>query len=408
MHWPELDLFRSIAATLMVINHVAVHAVGLGNLWGVPEFAFVGSFAPVFFFFLTGIGFGVQSGTRPAPPGHGYIVKVLTLFAADAMLWASPERYVGLDFFGFIGLSMLCLEWLRRAPRSGLLAGTLAALVFTARFVLGSTLKNWLASAGVSWLGAALGAQIMPGVSYPPCPWLAYPFIGYALGRLAAGWIDPVGVRRPFVLALSGAIAGLAYGATVLLVAKGFTLFRWGLMSLAYFVASVAALATGLALVLGAARFRAAQSSLRWIGLSGIRSFAVVPLHYALIPICGWLFGDVVDFGTYVRNASVVLALSFAGSMLIPRAAKAINSPLSRRFAWAVVSIGFVITYSLLVMDKLGERSGLTVRTLIQLGLCVVLGVSRRPSPANSSEIQRGRHRNDAALPSAAASSSAP
>jgi Heparan-alpha-glucosaminide N-acetyltransferase, catalytic len=377
----------------MVINHVAVKAAGFENLWGVSEFAFIGSFAPVFFFFLTGLGSGVQSARRTISHGHAYIPKVLVLLAADAMLWVSPERFVGLDFFGFIGLSMLCLELLRRTRRSGLLAATLAVLIFTARFLIGSSIKHWLATPGMGWLGAVLGVNLVPGISYPPCPWLAFPLMGYALGHLAAWRKDPASVRRMAVLVLWGAVAGLASGATVLLVAKGFELFRWGLMSLSYFMASLAALAGGLTLVLAAARSRTLQPFLGWFGLSGVRSFAVVPLHYALIPICGRFFGEVVDFGTYARNSTAVLVLSFAGSGLIPRAAMALNSPTRRRIAWFVVWAGFVIAYLLLANAKLGEVSGLTVRVTIELGLCILLGAGRQAFSADSSNTRCvGKH----------------
>jgi Heparan-alpha-glucosaminide N-acetyltransferase, catalytic len=378
VRWPELDLLRSLAAAMMVINHVAVRAVGTTDDWKISAFAFIGSFAPVFFFFLTGLGSGVQSVGRPASRGHGYILKVLVLFAADAMLWVSPGRFVGLDFFGFIGLSMLCLEWLRRVGRSGLLAATLTALIFTARFLVGSHFTHLLATPGTHWLGAVLGKTGVPGVSYPLCPWLAYPFMGYTLGRLAGWRSDPASVSRPAIQALLGAVAGVTLGATVLLVAKGFVLFRWGTMSLAYFMASLTALAASLALVLGAGSSRALRPFLGWFGVSGVRSFAVVPLHYALIVACENMFGEVVDFGSYAWNATVVLVLSFAGSTLIPKAAIALNSPTRTQTAWAVVSASFVVAFLLLVNDKLGGISGTTVRTITQLGLCILLGTNQR------------------------------
>ena len=68
---------------------------------------FLGSFAPVLFFFLTGLGYGVQSAAGKRPRGQGYLIKVGILLLADALMWMKPGTYVGNDFLGFIGLSML-------------------------------------------------------------------------------------------------------------------------------------------------------------------------------------------------------------------------------------------------------------------------------------------------------------
>jgi uncharacterized membrane protein len=381
VYWPELDLLRSLAAALMVLNHVAVRGVeaGVSGSSPVSILAFAGSFAPVMFFFLTGLGSGVQSIGRPGPHGYGYVLKVLVLLAADAMIWVRPGTYLGLDFLGFIGLSMLALEWVRRTRFSGLLAACLAAAVVVARYLVAPLLKQWLAARDEGWLGLVLGTSTVAGVSYPMSPWLAYPLMGYALGRAAAWWGDSAAVRRPAALALLAGLAGLAGGAAWVLSARGAQLFRWGSMSFAYFVASLAALAVGLALVLGAARCRPLTPVVRRVALGGVRSFAVVPLHYALMEMCDFAFGPVVGFGTYARTVSAVLVLSFAGSALVPGVAAALNSPARRRLAWTLVPMAFAIAYLLLAGGKLGAGSGLAVRPFIQLALCTLLATTRTP-----------------------------
>jgi uncharacterized membrane protein len=58
LHIPDLDILRGLAALMMVTNHLAVKVLTpeqwsngfLGNL------TFIGSFAPVVFFFVTGMG----------------------------------------------------------------------------------------------------------------------------------------------------------------------------------------------------------------------------------------------------------------------------------------------------------------------------------------------------------------
>jgi uncharacterized membrane protein len=392
-HWPELDLLRSLAAAMMVLNHVAEVGIAVSGSWLISPIAFASSFAPVIFFFLTGLGYGVQSVGRPISHGHGYLLKVLILFAADSMLWAGPTSHLGLNFLGFIGLSMLVLEWVRRVPRSGLVAAGLAIVVVANRFLVGPLLRSWIEAQDSGWLAFVFGVSGVPGCSYPLGPWLAYPLLGYTLGRITAWRHNPTSAHRPVVLASLAALAGLTGWAAWLLAAGGAVFFRWGTMSFAYFVASAAAVAMALVLVLGVVQFRPFGSLVNWVMLSGIRSFAVVPLHYALLTQCNNWFGPVVGLGTFARNASVVLILSFAGSALVPRAAESLNTERLRALAWVVVLTTFVFAYSLLVGGKLGADPGQTVRMVTQLGLCVLLATtrpnvraSRRPSHASTKQ----------------------
>ena len=386
VNWPELDLLRSLAATFMVLNHAAVRAVGDSGPGLISALGFIGSFAPVLFFFLTGLGYGVQSVGRPGPRGHSYVLKVLVLLAADAMMWARPGTYVGLDFLGFIGLSMLLLEWVRRTPRSGLVAAILAAVVFAAKFAVGQVVKHWIAVDSGNWLGIILGISYLRGVSYLPCPWLAYPLIGYVLGRVAAWRGDP---NNRHTLAVLMSLLGFAVFTSVttcVLVARGAMLFRWGLMSVTYFVASLAVLASGLALVVGISSARALRPMVIWVALSGVRSFAIVPLHFALLDFCDRTLGPIVGVGTYTRTTFLVLILSFAGSALVPLVASRLNTERPRRIAWSVVWAGFAIAYLLLTMGQLGGVASLAVRTFIQLSLCVLLSTTARSSVTAKTE----------------------
>ncbi len=65
LHWKELDILRGLAAILMIINHVGYKTLAPnlteGGLSG--TLVFIGSFAPVLFFFVTGVGFYVVSFT---------------------------------------------------------------------------------------------------------------------------------------------------------------------------------------------------------------------------------------------------------------------------------------------------------------------------------------------------------
>ena len=89
-------------------------------------------------------------------------------------------------------------------------------------------------------------------------------------------------------------------------------------MSVAYFLASLSVIALCLAIVLWLYRPRATAYLLDWIALSGVRSFAVVPLRYLLRTIAVKTFGPIFDLASYLRAMVTVLALSFAGSALVP------------------------------------------------------------------------------------------
>ena len=281
VHWPELDLLRTLAVTLMVLNHVAVAGSMVPTSGPTAAIAFVGSFAPVVFFFLTGLGYGVQSVGRPAK-GHGYFRKVLILLAADAMLWAGPETRLGLNFLGFIGLSMLLLEWVRRVPRSGLLATALAVVVVAIRFIVGPLLKAWLETRAPAWVNVVIGVSGVHGFSYPPGPWLAYPLIGYGLGRMAGTGGNPALVRRPTVLmSLTGLTALGALVATVM-TARGAAI-PLGYNVVCIFHCKRGRAGAALILVFGIARLPLPEPFVKSLGISGVRSFAVVPLHYAVL-----------------------------------------------------------------------------------------------------------------------------
>ena len=151
------------------------------------DLVFLGSFAPVVFFFLTGLGYGVQSIGRKRPRGQEYLIKVGILLLADALMWMKPGIHVGNDFLGFIGISMLLLEWIRRGKRGPAIAAGLGLLLVVVRFGLGPMFRPPLGSGSASSpLGFLIGIHGMKSFSFPPCPWLSYPLFGYVMGRSVA------------------------------------------------------------------------------------------------------------------------------------------------------------------------------------------------------------------------------
>ncbi len=383
-YWPELDGLRGVAAAMMIANHVAVEGRSDSGL--VDAFGLVGSFAPVLFFFLTGLGSGVQSTRARRDDGLGFLVKVAILFAADSFLWAGPGRPIGMDFLGFIGLSMVLLRGLRRSPRGGVWAVLIFASFVVLRFAVGPAIRPRLPEA--AWarvVGFLLGINALEGFSYPPCPWMAYPFLGYALGRLAAlrrPWLEDHRGRTALVFA--GA-AGLLAASTLVLVGRGAIFFRWGNMSLAYFTASLAAVGFCLALFVGLGGVKSIAAPIALMSLGGVRSFAVVPLHYALRAAAFAVLGPVVGPGSYLVDALAVLILSFAGSALVPAGARALGSATRSRpwLAWAPIGAATAAALVVLMAGRVAGPADLALRSASQLLLCLLLAwPARSPTSA--------------------------
>src|SRR5574338_814206 len=102
VYWPELDVLRGLAALLMIVNH-AGYKILAPNLIEDGTFAgnllFICSFAPVLFFFVTGVGYGIQS-IQKKKVGHWHVIlnKMFILVLADLLMHWSEGRWLGLDF----------------------------------------------------------------------------------------------------------------------------------------------------------------------------------------------------------------------------------------------------------------------------------------------------------------------
>ncbi len=364
-HWRELDLFRAIAATCMVLNHVAVRSPGVGSPV-VAASELVGGVAPVLFYFATGLGYGVQSAAR-RPRGSGFLFKVGILLLAAS------------DFFTFIGLSMLVLEVIRRSRRPEMLAGIVAGLAVAGRFAAGPVLRSTIDQRpGLRWLGDILGTG--GGIGYPLSPWLAFPMFGFLVGRIAARRREVVGRLGWLPAGLVGAAIPFGLGSGVM-VARGSILARYGSMNLAYFLAAIAALALVLALVVLAVRPARAAGVVGLVSLSGLRSFAVVPLQYLLIESLAAGPGISADPRGFVGAFVVVLVLSFVGSALIARLAAAMDRPIARPVAFAV-ALSLLVAFHAFPPATPSGLAAIGLRSAFQLSLCVLLSFRAGPRRA--------------------------
>jgi hypothetical protein len=324
-----LDLLRGLAATLMVFNHVGFATLSAHDAQHglAGAIVFLGSLAPVLFFFATGFG----SGLAPRPgTWRGVLDKASLLLLADQFLCWSSGRPWGLDFFGFIALCLLAARAVL-GQRRPLRAAALAIVgVVGLRYGVGPRLDAQLAGpyGPLHWL---IGVTPHDNVSYPAAPWLVYPLLGVALGLLYRRHGGRVGAAAWSVMA---ALAVAAAAAAAAAAWRGGSFHRWGGVAAAYFALSLALLV--LFLALSAVLVRHAPRLAHALSLGGVASFVVVPLHYAMVR-SGWL-GSGLAPAAYLAVAAAVAVLSLPLSRAFERLADlAGRSPKRPSFALAAV-----------------------------------------------------------------------
>jgi uncharacterized membrane protein len=367
-HFPELDLLRGIAVVFMVLNHSGLAWGGEASHSGLLRaLTFVGEFAPVLFFFTTGVGHGLRP-TSAAPGRHWDVAyKVALLLLADWFLHPSltnPQT----DFLAFIAGSMLLLHVLGGLRHANLVCWLLLGFSVGGRFGLGVGLRHIVETD--HWLLAFLGVGALPFSSYTLLPWLAYPLAGYLAGRWLAkhDWTEPSVRRRAQLLLAAVAVLTGALGGVM--VAQGQQPYRWGSVSVAFFVLSCAVVPIAALIALGLRRIQGPANA--GLAVSGPASFAAVPIHYLFVAELAPLFSR-RDVGLIVACASLalsvlVLELSRRFSVAATQVMRRVSSPR----ALAAGGVGFVL---LLVGMTLAVAAPWTVRLacLSQLLICGLL-----------------------------------
>jgi uncharacterized membrane protein len=279
-HIPQLDLVRGLAIVLMIVNHAGIGLIDPYSQQNDPLAAlvFLGSFAPVVFFFTTGFGVAIGRQGFDLEAFLSTLLKAALLVIADQFLLWKQGKPWGLDFLGFIAISTVMMTAIRAVKKSEVLCAVAIAIVLSARFVLGPWLRSHTHLTGLEdWL---VGVRPVDNVSYPFSPWIVYPLIGYiAACRYQA--IKTADERSLFWFL--GTVASGSFLVAAIMDRAQAPFFRWGTMSLAFFVLSI-----GVAsVVILAAWLICAKSSLatRALSLRGIASLAVVPIHYVLVEL---------------------------------------------------------------------------------------------------------------------------
>ena len=374
----------------MIANHtvVGLHRGGFAFSELSEVLFFLGGFAPVLFFFATGFGGGLQSRRPSGAPQHRYGLtrKLAILVLADQFIlwrWQSFENSasaVGLDFLAFVALSTAAVEPLRSARRPTAMALWAAASVLALRFVIGP----WIVpevdqSPEMRWFGVLMGRIPLEGVSYPPLPWLTYPFLGFALGRGAVRCRSALEQHTGVVLAGLLAISAAGVAVSSWLTDSGWALNRYGVHSLAYLPLAIGAIAITLALswALGrasSAGYAAGLALQRAASIRGMASLAVVPLHLGVVFFLSHQLSRPPSDAALVVATGVVIVLSMGVGGLVAQGAETIERSGYGRLAWLLgAALSTAIAIALLWPLLLGSEPRIQAANLAQLCLCGML-----------------------------------
>jgi hypothetical protein len=380
----ELDVLRGLAAVLMIVNHGGYRLLGpeatskglLGAL------VFVGSFAPVLFFFATGFGVALSvNASGRAPDLRSTCVKAFLLLVADQLMFWRTGSWWGLNFLGFIGVSLLLVSVIARSRNAIIICCACIAGILLLRYGVAPKLADAAAPGGWSmWIAGVRGMRDMP---YPPAPWLVYPLAGFVLGRLYAevdlGMPVPRDRWVKFGLVALTSLAAIA-GA---LAARGAPYFRWGTVSAGYFVLSLAGVigAGLLSMYIAIASRRLAAA----LSLRGVASFAVIPLHYGLLELVAPGANEALDGWSFMMLIGVIVTACWLTSERFSRIVSTWTAgPHRAASAWALAALLLVAVVASLGLGADAAPLPMVAMVVGQLSVAGLLAVRVSPRSARA------------------------
>ncbi len=196
-----IDWLRGLVIALMTVDHSgtifdAAHMHGdSAARWVVGSPLPTGEFltrwvthlcAPVFVL-LAGVSLALSDEKRRDQPGQTrFIITRGLLIAALDPLWmslgfANYKRFVFQVLYA-IGLSLVCMAWLRKLSSRALIAGALAIQIFGELSDAWRPIEQpWHALWGFLFLGGPVFEKTV--CAYPLVPWLSVMMLGWVLGR---------------------------------------------------------------------------------------------------------------------------------------------------------------------------------------------------------------------------------
>jgi uncharacterized membrane protein len=278
----ELDVLRGFAAMLMIFNHSGFRLLAPDDVFHSASAVavFLGGMAPVLFFFATGFGIALSTHGRARPLDKlGLLWKAFLLVLADQFFFWSKGVAWGVDFFSYIAIATVVVSLIARLKSSLWVCGVLIVALLSLRYLAGEFLQPHIRNYDLLvWL---LGVKSIAEISYPLSPWMVYPLLGFVLGSLYGSVRPRAPQPRNRWLQAGIALTLVFLAAAVVMHHEKAIFFRWGSMTSAYFVLSLSVLfASGLLALFFVMRSERLSA---WVSLRGVASFAVIPLHYAML-----------------------------------------------------------------------------------------------------------------------------
>jgi uncharacterized membrane protein len=196
-----IDWLRGLVMVLMAVDHGGflydAHHLHGDSAWGwtpgtvLPAGEFLTRWithlcAPTFVL-LAGASLALSSERRRDEPGQtGFIVKRGLFIAALDPIWMSlgmaAYQIIIFQVLYAIGLSLVCMAFLRRLSSRALLAGAIAIqLLGELSKLVSFEAQPWHALWGFLFVGGPVFRPAL--VMYPLVPWLSIMMIGWVLGR---------------------------------------------------------------------------------------------------------------------------------------------------------------------------------------------------------------------------------
>ena len=289
----QIDIIRGIAVIMMLTNHAAVRWLDFyGNNNGISGcLSFIGSFAPVMFFFATGLGYGASHRIGYHGDYRNVLFKATILIIMDGFMCQRFTIIAGWDFLAFIAFSMIVLLLIK--DQYNAVPKALFAAIFFALFKFIGTLIYRTLGLKQTWLAIAIGLGGIESISYWFAPWFTYPFVGFIIGAMIVKWSDLIQQKKALFISSAAATGTLIGLVSFYLYNKGAIYFRWGTMSINYFIASFSVIAFILVIAYLFPIFTQLRKIIQAISMRGISSLAVVPVHYFILGMI-----DIVAPGT--------------------------------------------------------------------------------------------------------------
>ncbi len=312
---PQLDIFRGIAVIFMVYNHASIAFIpkreGLAWFLG-----FTSSFAPVLFFFATGVGYGLRYGKKVKKSFYKNIIykSSLLIIADQFRYWHQQKIILGVNFLGFIGIILLVLAMVKASKRPIKVCLLIIGLSFTLRYIIGPVINDYISAPNLLLWVTGTNQNKMFVTSYPFSPWIIYPCLGYLLGVMTIKKESTINYlnshRKNFILCFSF-ISLLLFSSVSIMMIKKVRFLRWGTVNFSFFWMSFAVLLIIFILLFILTHLHWINIAYKYLGIRGIASLAIVPIHYFLIYAISILIANEFDFNVFLVVVSILISAVF-------------------------------------------------------------------------------------------------